>query len=136
VPPRVAEIRDRLADLRDLMADYEGELVIEATKTDGEWAQWRIEHPARDEDTPGFRDDRVLSGAACNTDDLIADLAAYVVAWNGEPLESGDFDALNLLRPDKKAIAATVVGLYETGDDLPKLLSDLSAHLRSVQSSN
>jgi hypothetical protein len=59
-----------------------------------------------------------------------------VVAWEGEPLESGDFEALNMLRPDKKAIAATVVGLYEVGDDLPKLLSGLSAHLKNAQSSN
>ena len=66
----------------------------------------------------------------------MGDLATYVVAWNGEPLEPGDFDALNLLRPDKKAIASIVVGLYETGDDVPKLRSGLLAHLASVRSSN
>jgi hypothetical protein len=134
--PRMVEIRERLAELRDLMGEYEGELTIRATKTDGEWDQWRIAHPARDEDEPGHKDDLMLTGGCCNADDLIADLAAYVVAWEGEPLESGDFEALNLLRPDKKAIAATVVGLYEVGDDLPKLLSGLSAHLKNAQSSN
>jgi hypothetical protein len=100
--PRMVEIRERLAELRDLMGEYEGELTIRATKTDGEWEQWRIAHPARDEDEPGHKDDLMLTGGCCNADDLIADLATYVVAWKGEPLESGDFEALNLLRPDKK----------------------------------
>lgn len=135
-PPRVSEIRNRLGDLRDLMAEYEGELTIRATKSDGQWEQWRIENPVRGEDEPGRSDDLRIAGGACNLDALLADLPTYVVAWNGEDLEPGDFDALNLLRPDKKAIAATVVGLYEHGDDLPKLLSGLSAHLKSVQSSN
>jgi hypothetical protein len=135
-PERLTEVRDRLAELNSLMGEYEGELTIRGTKTDGEWEQWRIEHPARDEDEPGYRDDLVLAGGACNTDALLADLAAYVVAWNGEPLPDGGYEALELLRPDKKQIAATVVGMYETGDDLPKWRGALSAHLKNEQSSN
>jgi hypothetical protein len=131
VPPRVIELRDRMAELVDVMGEYEGELTIRATKTDGEWEQWRIANPAREEGEPGHRDDLLVTGGYCNADALMADLATYVAAWNGEPLEPGDFDTFNLGRPDKKAIAATVVGLYETGDDLPKLRSGLSALLKS-----
>ena len=130
-PERVTQIRARMAELRDLMASYEGDLTIRATKQDGEWSQWRIDHPARDDGEPGHRDDMMLTGGCCNSDDLIEDLATYVVAWDGDLLQPGDFEALELLRPDKKVIAATVVGLYESGDDLPKLLGDLSALLKS-----
>ena len=132
----VVRLRTALAERRDLMAEYEGELIYEATKSDGEWVRWKIAHPARAEGEPGHRDDLILAGGTCNSDDLIDDLAAYVVAWEGEDLQPGDFDALNLLRPDKKAIAAGVVGLYETGDDLGELLRGLSAHLANVTSSD
>lgn len=132
---RVEAIKARLAELADLMGEYDGDLTVEATKSDGDWEQWRIANPARGEDEPGHRDDLVLTGGHCNSDALIADLAAYVVAWNGEPLGPGDFEALNLLRPDKKVIAAMVDGLYETGDDLPKWLAALSGHRKSAQSS-
>jgi hypothetical protein len=136
LPPRVLEIRDRLAELADLMREYEGEVLVRATLTDGEWEQWRIAHPAREEDQPGHRDDLMIARGYCNADDLMDDLARFVVAWEGEELQPGDYDALNLLRPDKKALAATVVGLYEVGDDLGKFLSDLSALLRSEPPSN
>lgn len=135
LPPRVVEIRDRLAELADLMREYEGEVLVRATLPDGEWEQWRQKHPARDEDQPGHRDDLMITRGYCNADDLMDELAQFVVAWEGEPLGDGDYDALNLLRPDKKALAATVVGLYEVGDDLGKLLSDLSALLKSGPSS-
>lgn len=143
VAPRILEIRERidsingrLAELAGLMGEYEGELTIRATSTEGEWKRWRLAHPARDEDEPGRRDDLLLAGGHCNVDDLMAELATYVVAWNGEPLGTAGFDALSLLRPDKKEIAAIVVGFYETGDDLPKLRADLSAYLESERSSS
>lgn len=132
---RLVEVRARLAELAGLMGDYEGELTIRATKTDGEWEQWRIAHPARGENEPGLRDDMLLTGGVCNADELLADLATYVVAWQGEPLPAGGYDALELLRPDKKAIAERVVGMYETGDDLPKWRSALSAYLEREMSS-
>jgi hypothetical protein len=136
LPARVVEIRDRLAEIVPLMREYEGELMVTATASDGEWEQWRLAHPARDEDQPGHRDDLMITRGYCNADDLIDNLARYVTAWEGEELQPGDYDALNLLRPDKKQIAATVVGLYEVGDDLGKLLSDLSAFLKNGPSSS
>lgn len=128
---QVNAIRAKLGDLTDKMAEYEGVVTVRATRTDGDWAQWKIAHPARSQDQPGYRDDLTVTFTYCNSADLIADLARYVVAWQGEPLAEGDFDALNLLPSDKKAIARVVVNMYETGDDLPKLRSDLSALLKS-----
>lgn len=131
IPPRAQEIRDRLAELADLMAEYEGELTVRASWSDGDWKQWCLAHPAREEDQPGHRDDLMITGGYCNAEDLIVALPEFVVAWQGEPLAPGDFDALNLLRPDKKAIASMVVGLYEVGEDVPKWRSGLSAQLKS-----
>lgn len=128
---RINEIRVRLGEVTDIMADYEGELTVRATRSDGDWERWRIAHPARDEGEPGHRDDMMVTGGFCDSDALLADLATYVVAWGGEELKAGDYDALNLLRPDKKSIATLVVGLYERGDDAGKLRSDLSALLKS-----
>ena len=69
--PREAEIQERLAALLAEMAEHEGELRIRANLTDGEWRRWVNEHPARDEDEPGFdRDQRVTLGY-CNADDLL-----------------------------------------------------------------
>lgn len=133
--PRVAEIHDQLAQLLEEMRRYEGTLTITATKSDGDWAKWKIEHPAREGGEPGSRDDYITSGL-CNADDLIEDLATYVTHWEGQPLGDGHFERLNVLRPDKKAIAALVVNLYEEGDNLPKLRSNLSAALASERSSS
>jgi len=132
---RIAAILERLVELGGLMGEYEGDVTVSAEKSDGEWEQWRIANPAREEGQPGYLDDLAIARGYCNSSALIDDLAAYVVAWNGEPLAPGDFDALNLSRPDKKEIAAIVVGLYETGDDLPKLRSGLSALRASGTSS-
>lgn len=134
-PQRVTEIHTRMAELLDLMRRYEGTLTITATRSDGDWAKWKIEHPAREGGEPGSRDDFITSGL-CNADDLLEDLATYVTHWEGQPLGEGHFERLNVLRPDKKAIAAIVVNLYEEGDNLPKLRSNLSAVLASERSSS
>lgn len=130
LPPRAIEIRDRLAELADLMGEYEGDLTITKTRTDGEWAQWCIEHPALDEDAPGAREDAFIGGV-CSAVALYDDLATYVTHWEGEPLPEGGFDAFELGRPDKRAIAQTVVSMYEVGANLPKLRSGLRMLLAS-----
>jgi len=131
--PRATEIRARMGELLDEMADYEGELRVRATKTDGEWRQWVNEHPARDEDQPGHKRDLEVTGGYCSADALIDDLATYAVAWNGEPLNSGDWDeSITLTNGDKKKIANLVVAMYETDLNLPKWRSALSDSLRSA----
>lgn len=132
IDARVADIKARLSELLKLIAEYEGDVTVTATVSDGDWAQWRIKHPARAEGEPGFNEDRVVALGWCDSDALIDDLPRYVTAWNGEPLQDGDFDALGLMRPDKKQIARLVVGLYETGDGLGELRRGLSAHLTSA----
>lgn len=134
LPARVVEIRERVAELSGLMADYEGDLTITATRSDGDWAQWKIEHPARDEGEPGATEDDVVGGF-CNATDLLEDLATYVTHWEGEKLEAGDFEALNLLRGDRKEIARVVVSMYEQAANLPKLRSGLQLLLASGPSS-
>jgi hypothetical protein len=135
LPPRCFEIRDRMAELNALMGEYEGDLTITGTRTDGDWADWKIEHPAREEGEPGYIEDQMISGV-CNATALLNDLATYVTHWEGEELAPGQFDALDLMRPDKKAIAGIVVDMYERGVNLPKLRSGLRAILASVPFSN
>lgn len=130
--PRATEIRERMGELLEQMADYEGELRLRATKTDGEWRQWVNEHPARDEDEAGHKRDLEVTFGYCNADALIDDLAAYAVAWNGEPLEAGDWDVLSVANADKKKIANLVVAMYESDLSLPKWRSALSTSLRSA----
>ena len=129
--PRAAEIKSRLAELLDQMAEYEGELRIRATKTDGEWRQWVNEHPARDEGEAGHKRDLEVTYGYCNADALIDDLGTYAVGWNGETLDEGDWAMLGVANADKKRIATAVASLYESGLDLPKWRSALSASLRS-----
>jgi len=135
IETELATIHGRLSELLSLIADYEGTFTITATASDGEWAQWRVEHPARGEGEPGYREDLTVAAGWCNSDALIEDLARYVTAWNDEPLAEGNFDALGVMRPDKKQMARLVVGLYETGDGLGELRRGLSAHLMSVTDS-
>lgn len=127
-PARVAEIRQRIAAITQLMDDYEGDLTITRTKSDGDWAQWKLEHPAREEGDPAHAEDELV-GHECNAADLLDDLATYVTHWNGEPLGPGDFDALELMRAERKEIAQIVVGMYERGANLPKLRSGLQVLL-------
>jgi hypothetical protein len=131
LPQRCVEIRARMAELNTLMGEYEGDLTITGTRTDGDWADWKITHPAREEGEPGYIEDQMISGV-CNATALLDDLATYVTHWEGEELAPGQFDALDLMRPDKKAIAGIVVDMYERGVNLPKLRSGLRAILASV----
>ncbi len=135
--PRAQEIRDELLTLLDEMAEYEGELTIRAAE-DGAWRRWVNEHPARGEDVPGHKRDEDVAFGYCNSDDLIDSIGSYVVAWNGETLDEGDWPILSakIARADKKQIASIVVAMHEIGLDLPKLRIAWSANLRSVPDSN
>jgi hypothetical protein len=135
LPPRVNEISDRMAEIAGLMDEYSGDITITASRDEGDWVQWKIEHPAREEGEPGHGEDAMIDGV-CNATALLADLATYVTHWEGEELGPGQFDALELMRPDKKAIAAIVISMYERGINLPKLLSDLRVALASGPFSN
>ena len=129
---RATEIKARLAELLEQMGEYEGELRLRATKTDGEWRQWVNEHPARDDDEPGHKRVLEVTFGFCNADDLIDDLGTYAVSWNGEPLEAGDWDVLKVANGDKKKLANMVVAMYESDVSLPKWRSALSDSLQSA----
>lgn len=136
-PPEVAAIREQLRERTAAAADYKGVVVLANTRTEGEWIQWRIDHPAREKGQGGYREDMAITLGWCDSDALIADLATYAETWNGEPLSKGNFDALGIDRLDKKLMARTVIGWYEVRDDDPKaLLSGLSDFLTRSASSD
>lgn len=137
LPPEVAAIREQLLQRTAAAADYKGTVVLANTLTEGEWIQWRIDHPAREKGRGGYREDMAITLGWCDSDALIADLDTYAVSWNGEPLGKGNFDALGIDRLDKKVMARTVIGWYEVRDDDPKAsLSDLSDFLTRSASSD
>lgn len=136
--PREAEIRQEMSDLLDEMAEYEGELVVRATKTDGEWRRWCDTHPARTEGESGYDRDRAVAGGFCNADDLIDDLGTYASRWNGDDLGPTDWAKIlspQIGLPDKKEAAIAVVSMYEVGQDFPQWRSALSANLKRSSAS-
>jgi hypothetical protein len=136
-PPRVEEIKARLAEILDEMAEHEGELRIRAVE-DGEWRRWTNEHPARDEDEPGHQRDQTVAYGYCNADDLIDDLATYAHSWNGEELTGDDWSLISdrLSPADKKQIASLVVSMHESDVSIPKWRSALSANLANGRDSS
>lgn len=130
--PRVAEIRAELGVLLEQIEEHEGELAVRAKLSDGEWRRWVDSHPARDEDAPGYSRDVEVTRGVCNADALLEDLGTFVHSWNGEVLADGDWAAVfepALGQGDKKELAATVVGLYESRLDFPRWRNGLSAAL-------
>lgn len=103
-------------ELLPALAAASGMLTIRATPTYAEWLDFTDKHPARQEGTPGHERDYIhfAGRGVCNMDDLAANLAPYVAAWNGEPLAPGDWEtAFESVAPsDRIDIAYIVVSLY------------------------
>lgn len=115
--PRLAEIDARLEELYDEMRDHTGELRLRA-RPSGDWMRWSGEHPAREDNQV---DEQVTYGFV-NADDLVNDLAAYAVEWDGSPLGDGDWDfiASRVTVGDLKELARTVVQMQEGAGAVPK----------------
>jgi hypothetical protein len=116
IPPRLTEVRDRLAAVYAEMSEFDGELRLRANLTDGDWRRWCNEHPARSKDEPGYERDRRVAFGICNADDLLDNLAAFVYRWNGEPCSEDDWRELlepNVYPGDKAAMAREIVDMYE-----------------------
>lgn len=131
--PRAAQIRVELERLLDEMAASEGELAVEATRTDGEWRRWADQHPPRAEGEPGHERD-VRYGGVVNVDDLCADLGTYAAAWNGEALAEGDWAGIFEPALDgtgkRYEIAEAVLTMYEGRTDFRRWRSALSTTLQ------
>lgn len=135
-PEKRAQLAERLAE----MAEYEGELRLEARRTDGEWRNWCNAHPAREEGEPaGHARDKEVAGGYCNADDLLEDLGTYAHLWNGDPFNEGEWDTLfkdSVANPDKKSIAQAVVSMYESRLDFRQWRSGLSETLTRLNVSD
>ena len=116
---RVKGIQQRLAAISEEMKEHTGSLTLRAVEG-GQWRRWVDEHPARE----GVARDAKVAYGACNADDLMDDLGAYAVAWNGEPLADGDWAWIesNASNGDLMEIVSLVVKMHETVVDVPKLL--------------
>lgn len=115
-----AKIRKELAAVQAEMVEHTGDLKLRGL-TEGEWRLWVDANPARENND---RDGAVTYGM-CNADALLENLATFAVAWNGSPLDAGDWDFIRSKAApgDLKEIARTVVMMHEGTVDVPKLLS-------------
>lgn len=133
-------IRADLAAALDEMQEYEGEITVRATPTDGEWRNWVDEHPARGKDDKAEHDrDQRIAFGACNADDLLDSLATYAHAWNGEPMGADDWADVfegSVARGDKIEMARAVVLMYENRLDFRQWRSVLSTGLRKSAASD
>jgi hypothetical protein len=130
--PRAAEIRADLQSVLDEIARHEGELTVRKNRTDGEWRRWANEHPPRGKGEPGYERDHRY-GDLVNIDDLIADLAAYAHAWNGEELAEGDWATIfepSTTGGQKYEVAEAVLAMYEGRADFRQWRSALSTTLQ------
>lgn len=138
--PEEQRIRAELAAALNEMQDYEGEITVRASLSDGEWRNWVDAHPtrAKDDEAEHGRDQKIAFGA-CNADDLLDDLGTFAHAWNGEPLGDGDwaevFDG-SVARGDKIEMARAVVLMYENRLDFRQWRSVLSTGLRKSAASD
>lgn len=134
-PPAVTQAQEAVNAAIAAAEDYKGMVTVAKTMTNGEWAEWRAQHPAR-EVVEGTVPLDTVTGGWCNADDLMAELSRFVVAWNGEQLGEGDFDMLDISRPDLKDMARIVTTFYEVSDEVPKSLSGLSMLLAASGTSS
>lgn len=131
-------LAERADELRDQMADHTVDVRFRA-KESGEWRNWVIANPARDDD---MRDQRTMQGV-CNADALVASLGEYVVEVNGTDPGQRDWDfiAENAAPAALLDAARKVMQLHETVVSLGKsrrawLLERTSANESSSQSTS
>lgn len=133
--PRAVEIREELEALLVEITEHEGEMVLRANLTDGEWRRFVDENPARAEDEPGHERDQRAGGIVA-ADALIEKLGDFVHAWNSEPIGADDW--ADIFEPvvgngDKLEMAKHVVIMYEGRMDFPQWRSALSDGLRTLR---
>lgn len=117
--PRLAEIETELGTLYDRLRQSEGELLLRGL-TGGEWQTWKDDHPPRAENVT----DAEVAYGLCNATDLLNDLGRFVVAWEGETLDEGDWDGWlrdQVAPGDLRDLVNDVVAMHElSGVRAPK----------------
>lgn len=120
-PPRIAEIKARLAALYDEMREHTGTVLLRGA-TAGEWRRWCDDNPVREDgrDARGrpipLAIDESVAYGYCDASALMSRLGDFVVAWNGQPLGTGDWQWLEEKAPpgDIKEMARWVVQMHES----------------------
>lgn len=136
---RAKEIRARLAELSEQMSEYEGEMVLRANLTDGDWRNWTNAHPARAEGQPGYDRDQRVTLAYCDADALIDNLGAFLHTWNSEPVTAADWAdwmEAQVGTAEKADMATRVIELYESRLDFQRLRTGLSRNLKRWSASD
>lgn len=121
--------------LRERIDENSVEVLLRG-KSSGEWRQWAMKHPARDEDEDrqGAERDRRWAGGLCNVDALVDDLRLFVASYNGEePSDAwATFVAEKGVPANLTLAASYVVGMHEQVVDAGKSLADWLADRRNV----
>lgn len=123
ISPRERDVDARIEEICQSMADDAKVLVVGAKGGLGPWIHWVDANPARSDNVL----DQELAQGICNAAALVANLGKWVVSWDGEPFEDGDWDKFSQFVPAGATgrIARAVVEVHET-DLIPKAPSSTS----------
>jgi hypothetical protein len=135
---KATELAAKADEVRDRIADHNVRLQLRA-KPGGEWRQWAVANPARDEDADpqGAARDARWAGGHVNIDALAADLHQFVTRYNDEePSDAWAAFVRTKGAPAHLVLAASkVVGMHEQVVDEGKSRSAWLAARRSVNGS-
>lgn len=135
---RAADLAEAADKVRARIADNNVRLLLRG-KGLGEWRQWAVKHPARDDeaDPQGYARDVKWAGGHVNIDALAVDLHEFVARYNDEePSEAwATFVATNGAPAHLVVAASKVVGLHEQVVDEGKSRSAWLAARRSASAS-
>lgn len=120
---KAQEAAEKADAIRERMEDHTVVLHLRA-KPSGEWRQWVMRFPARDEDADpaGAQRDKRWAGAFCNIDALVNDAGMFVTAYGDEAAsdDSWEFVRNNAAPGDLTRLASMLVAMHEQVVDLGK----------------
>ncbi|WP_394289508.1 hypothetical protein [Microbacterium sp.] len=140
IDSRLREARAELEQVSAKAGEQTGALTLRKAIPQGDWMTFVDEHPPRPEKTTGRdRDDRWAHGLV-NVDALIARIADFAHAWDGQEFKPGQFERALLPRlvgGDIGEAAKAVVELYEGRRDfhVARTISDVYLTASSAFSS-
>lgn len=130
--PELEEKADRLAEQADQLRApiMENSVAVRFRVNEGEWRQWALANPARDEQTgeganrryvdlAGYAEDMQNARGLCNVAALVGDMHKWVIAYNDEPASDAWWEFVSRAGApgDKVSAASTLVGMHVNGVD-------------------
>lgn len=110
---RLKEIEDAQAAMLGRLAEFQGEVGLRGI-TGGEWQRFKDENPPREGNAADLR----LTGGNCDSSAVFSALGRFVVSWDGDDLNDGDWDAWlaeRIIYADRRDLVSDIVKMHEEG---------------------